>query len=431
MRIAVVNWSRRRSGGVETYLNGIIPQLINYGHALAFWYEVDKPDDREAITLPNGVPSWCVADIGAQAALQGLRDWQPDLIYAHGLLDPKLEAAVTKIAPAVFFAHSYYGTCISGAKTFKFPVVTPCDRRFGPKCLLHYFPHRCGGLNPLTMAKLYRRQSHRLKLMSSYKAIVTHSDHMREEYVKHGIDSEHIYDLLYYVRQNAPDYQSTISENAGANGLAGETDGTNNIATAPQRDEKLEWHLLFLGRMDLLKGGSMFLSSLPLVTARLRKALRVTFAGDGPQRSSWEKQARLLQEQHPTLQISFTGWLDGAAVDSLLAGCDLLILPSLWPEPFGLVGPEAGLRGVPVAAFGVGGIPNWLIDGLNGHLASGDPPTAEGLAEAIVKCLHDPATHARLGRGAAEMAQKFQMENHLSALIKVFDGVIGEATGIA
>src|SRR2546423_8225430 len=39
------------------------------------------------------------------------------------------------VAPAVFFAHAYYGTCISGAKTFKRPTVTPCDRRFGPKCL--------------------------------------------------------------------------------------------------------------------------------------------------------------------------------------------------------------------------------------------------------------------------------------------------------
>src|SRR5438132_30986 len=63
-------------------------------------------------------------------------DLHPDLIYAHGLLDPELEARTLAIAPGVFCAHAYYGTCISGGKTFKFPVVTPCNRPFGWHCLI-------------------------------------------------------------------------------------------------------------------------------------------------------------------------------------------------------------------------------------------------------------------------------------------------------
>ena len=54
---------------------------------------------------------------------------------------------------------------------------------------------------------------------------------------------------------------------------------------------------------------------------------------------------------------------------------DLLVVPSVWPEPFGLVGPEAAHHGVPSAAFAVGGIPEWLVDGVSGHLAAGDRPT--------------------------------------------------------
>ena len=50
------------------------------------------------------------------------------------------------------------------------------------------------------------------------------------------------------------------------------------------------------------------------------------------------------------------------------------MVPSIWPEPFGQVGPEAGLYGVPAAAFAVGGTPSWLTDGVNGRLAPGDPP---------------------------------------------------------
>ena len=80
-----------------------------------------------------------------------------------------------------------------------------------------------------------------------------------------------------------------------------------------------------------------------------------------------------------------------AAGPLLFQESDLLVVPSIWPEPFGQVGPEAGLYGVPVAAFAVGGTPSWLTDGVNGLLAAGDPPTAAGLAESIVGCLADPA----------------------------------------
>ena len=74
----------------------------------------------------------------------------------------------------------------------------------------------------------------------------------------------------------------------------------------------------------------------------------------------------------------------------------MLVVPSLWPEPFGLVGLEAARHRLPVAAFAVGGIPDWLRPGVNGYLAPGDPPTPGGLADAIIACLKDPETHARL-----------------------------------
>ena len=413
MRIAVVNWSNRRVGGVETYLNIVMPQLAARGHSISFWHEVNKPTDRDRIHLPNGTPSWCVADFGVKAALEALRDWRPDLIYAHGLLQPGVEAETIKVAPSVFFAHNYYGTCISGAKTFKSPVVKPCDRQFGAKCLLHYFPHRCGGLNPLTMLNLYNRQSKRLALLPDYKAIVTHSAHMRQEYLNNGMQPERVHDLLYYVQgdqQNGP-YEEDRDSHFGI-----ETSENGNRAA---------WRLLFLGRMDFLKGGSIFLDSLPQISETLRKPLHVTFVGDGPHRRAWERKARRLRSRHPSIEVTFTGWLSGVELDTSLSEADLLVLPSLWPEPFGLVGPEMGLRGVPVAAFAVGGIPNWLSDGVNGYLAPADPPTASGLAESVIKCLRDPATYAKLRREATRMAARFDMKTHVDALMNVFEKVVG------
>ena len=100
-------------------------------------------------------------------------------------------------------------------------------------------------------------------------------------------------------------------------------------------------------------------------------------------------------------------------------------MPSLWPEPFGLAGPEAGLHGVPAAAFATGGIPEWLNDGRNGYLAPANPPTAEGLAAAIIGCLRDPARHRRMRLAAIELAARFSVERHIGKLNEIFTEVAG------
>src|SRR5437870_291319 len=43
VRIAVLNWSSRTAGGIETYLSTVIPELARIGCEIGFWYEVDEP----------------------------------------------------------------------------------------------------------------------------------------------------------------------------------------------------------------------------------------------------------------------------------------------------------------------------------------------------------------------------------------------------
>jgi hypothetical protein len=102
MRIAIVHWSRRKAGGAESYLEIVIPALASLGHEIVFWHEVDEPAGHESIALPENIPVWCARSLGATCALQALRDWRPDLIYAHGVHDTALEAEVLRIAPVVF-----------------------------------------------------------------------------------------------------------------------------------------------------------------------------------------------------------------------------------------------------------------------------------------------------------------------------------------
>lgn len=391
MRIAVLNWSNRVIGGVEEYLRHFLPAATAAGHEVGFWYETETPPERQMIPDPPA-PGWSVAKLGPTEAVNALRVWQPDVIYTHGLLSPALEEHAYAIAPTVFFVHGYHGTCVGGAKMTSFPVANPCGRRFGPACLAHYFPRRCGGLNPATMWRQYGRQSFRLEVIKKCAAVVTHSEHMREEYVRNGIPADRVFSFPFYVGDSAPE--------------------AVQLRALPARPT-----LLFLGRMESNKGGRVLLDALPRVRAALGCPLRVVFAGDGRERPKWEAQAASIQTCDRRLLIEFAGWLDAARRIAFFQQSDLLVVPSVWPEPFGMVGPEAGLYGVPAAAFAVGGIPSWLTDGVNGFLAPGNPPTAAGLTDAIVRCLVDPIVHADLRAGAARLAGRFTLENHFSALM--------------
>lgn len=398
MRIAILNWSNRRIGGTGTYLSAVLPYLQRAGHDVALWHEADTPENYELIPLPSGAPSWSVAALGAGDALASLREWQPNLLYAHGLLDPAIERRVLDVAPAVFFAHNYYGTCISGTKTFKSPVVTPCGRRFGWQCLAHYYPNRCGGWSPITMVRQYRLQRERLELLSRYRAIVTHSTHMQNEYINHGLNAERVFNIRY--------------------GSNPESKGDELL----DHDLQIErpWRLLFVGRMDALKGGRELLLALPRVARRLDRDIHLTLAGDGELRGAWEALAARLRRDNARLQVDFTGWISRAAVDAVCAQSDLLVVPSLWPEPLALVGLEAARHRLPVAAYAVGGISDWLTPGENGFLAPGNPPTVDGLVDAIVACLDDPAMLARLREGAGRLSADFAFDRHVELLLRAF-----------
>jgi len=408
VKIAAVNSYHARIGGAETYLDTVIPALAAAGHQIAFLSELDSPPGVQQIRLPANAPAWCASAMGWPQALAALESWRPNVIYVHGMNDLPAAARIVASAPAVLFAHGYYGTCISGSKMFSQPRPRPCARRFGWRCLIQYYPHRCGGLNPARMWTDYRKQSARLGLMSRYAAILTASAHMRTEFIRHGCLPQRVHALrLPLAPRRLP-----------------QSSGTATAEVMPAENRELR--LLYVGRMIRMKGGAIMLDAFALAAASLGRPLKATFAGDGPDRVQWEQKSRRVQAANPNLNIEFSGLLDSARLDQLMLDSDLLVVPSTWPEPFGLVGPEAGLHELPAAAFAVGGIPEWLSDGVNGHLAPGDPPSAAGLARAIVECLRDPAKLARLRKGARELASRFDLDAHLNALL----AILTEAAGL-
>ena len=402
----MVNWSSRRVGGAESYVEAVIAELARLGHDIALWHEVDRPVARPLMALPPGVPTWDAAALGLSTAVAALREWEPDVTLTHGVLDASTHAPVMAVGPSVYFAHTYYGTCISGQKTWK-TLPMPCSRPLGRGCLAHYYPHRCGGLSPVTMVRDYVHQRTVLEVLRGYDQIVVASDHMRTEYIAHGFDAARVRTAPYFIRPAEGEaLRDDPSQDPSSKAL--------HASAFAQRT----FELLFIGRMDVLKGGALLLDALVIASAALKAHLRLTFIGDGPERGRWqERSAAVVAASAGDVGIEFTGWLERPEIDRRLRASQLLVLPSVWPEPFGLVGLEAGLQGIPAAAFSVGGIPQWLHDGVNGSLAAERRPSAAGLANAIARALASPEHHQRLRTGARATALTFTPARHTALLL--------------
>jgi len=172
---------------------------------------------------------------------------------------------------------------------------------------------------------------------------------------------------------------------------------------APVREERTIPRLLFTGQLIRGKGVDQLLRALTL----LEHDCRLTIAGDGGQRPELE---RLASELGVAEKVDFAGWV--ADPENLYASSDVAVLPFFWQEPFGLVGPEALARELPVAAFRTGGVGEWLKDGVTGLAVP--PRDIPGFARAVDKLLGDRELRLKLGRQGRELVrERFSEEEYL------------------
>jgi len=397
MRIAVAAHSSRRVGGVEQYLAAAVPALVRAGHDVACWFETDEGDHLPILDRGTAVTTWTAART-REHAVPALREWRPDVIYVQGVANVAIEDALLGVAPSVLFAHSYYGTCISGTKTVQTPSPHACARTFGPACLLHYYPRRCGGWSPVTLLRRYELQRTRLELLHAYQSIVVASWHMAAEYARH-VDGTKVRVVGLPIDSPRP--------------------------VPPRRPRANGWRLLYLGRLEASKGADVALEAAARAAAALMVPVHLQLSGAGTLHESLAARALELMHAQKNLQVTFTGWLEPHLVTAALDQSDLLLVPSRWPEPFGMVGVEAALRGVPAVASAVGGIPEWLTDGATGRLVPEGPRRSARFADAIVACLRDEPTLARMRDLGRSAAARFAMPSHLAALEPVLAAAAG------
>ncbi len=168
--------------------------------------------------------------------------------------------------------------------------------------------------------------------------------------------------------------------------------------------------VVFAGRVVPSKGVEV------LVRAAARVQAEFVVCGEG-----WQLQAmrELAQRLDVAERVDFRGWLTPEQLARELGEASVVVVPSVWPEPFGLVGIEAHASARPVVASATGGIVDWLDDGVNGLLAR--PGDVADLARKLELLLDDPQRQRTMGEaGRRGVAARFSVQSHLDAILKAY-----------
>ncbi|MCZ6598240.1 MAG: glycosyltransferase family 4 protein [Planctomycetota bacterium] len=404
MRVLFVLHSWGLIGGTERYAAGVIPALQKRGHevtvlcaALAGENPVEVPVLVEPDLAHRRSPRAAM-----DAVEKRVRSVEPEVVFVSALMNTDALARLAAVAPMVRYVHDHVLFCPSHNK-YREDGET-CHDPMGLVCLRRYWLHegcvgfkRDGSKNALVHPlRLVARKRREMSLTRRSARVLTNSSYMRQELLKVGFAPERTSVLRLFTLSN------TEAQPAGP--LPEET----------ERFLSKNDPLLFTpARLTLPDKGVDFLLT---ALAKVTHPFRAVVSGTGPAEEWLRRKAR---DDGLAERVHFSGWLDPDAVETLYERATVVVCPSVWDEPFGLVGLESMAHGKPVVAFRVGGIPDWLADGETGLLVA--RKDTDGMAQAIDRLLGDRDLAHRYGeRGREVVGERFTIEAHVDGLEDAF-----------
>ncbi len=391
-------------GGTERYATVVVPALAALGHEIAVLCR-EEPEE--------GFLAEYVTEVVVEPALGGsrfsrsqsaslasrVRALAPDVIYLQALRNVEALATLVELAPLVRYVHDHTLFCPGLNKYHENGEL--CSVPMGAACLEHYYLR--GGCICFKQVQHENRVSDPLKILSDRMRevevtqrashVLTNSHYMRGELMRVGFSPERTSVLYYFTRSNSDAQPQGPLPAATAQFLS--------ASDAP---------LVFTpARLTLPDKGVDYLLTM---LALLEHPFRAVIAGSGPVEDWLRGKAA---EEGLGDRVHFTGWLDSPGMETLYSKADVVVCPSVWNEPFGLIGIEAYSHEKPVVAFRVGGIPEWLDHGETGYLVD-RMDTAE-MARAVEGLLADPQNaHGMGARGLEKRDLEFGQDRHMREL---------------
>ena len=360
-------------GGVERYLADLLAAdsvglahsvVLNEGHRCHFaaqWPVTTLPWSAEGRPAP-------VAELARALAALG------EVGVFHYPPGDAVLAAARRVGMAVaVFCHDHRWWCASASR-YHAQLERVCGIRASTvACALRYYPLRCGGLRPGPMVRGLARAAVGRRALASADVVLAASAFMATEASLHGANAArtHVVPLP--------------------------TGWADTPAPVPASGPLPV--LLFASRLTPEKGVATLLEAFAL----MRTNAVLELAGTG---ISAAATARTVGAHPRADRIRLLGHLENRAMHDAYARASVVVVPSLWPEPFGLVGIEALATGRPVVATGVGGTADWARAVLG--VVTVPPGHPQELAAALDRTLADPAWASR----AREAGTRWVRERH-------------------
>ncbi|HEX5851765.1 MAG TPA: glycosyltransferase family 4 protein, partial [Solirubrobacteraceae bacterium] len=267
--------------------------------------------------------------------------------------------------------------CTSGVYYFR--PGQECTRAHGPGCAVNLIARGCAHTRQLqALPASYRRTSRELDALRHADLVVAYSSSVDRHLAHNGLTRRRVVPLF------------------------------STMAPIPGAGHEGRRRVVFAGRLAAPKGIDVLLRAARDVDGEF------VICGSGWQLEPSRKLARKLGIEQ---RVTFRGWLAAQELAQELADASTVVVPSLWPEPFGLVGIEALAAGRPVVASATGGIADWLEHGVSGLLV--EPGDAPALARALNELLADADKQRAMGAAGREaVSRRFTPESHIAALLE-------------
>ena len=191
------------------------------------------------------------------------------------------------------------------------------------------------------------------------------------------------------------------------------------------RGDSNDCRLLYVGRLDASKGVHTILEAMCSIGVdRLKeKGITLSIVGDG-HKIYVDKLNEIVQQSGIADTIMFTGKLTRKEIKNIYSKHDILICPSTWDEPYGIVLLEGMASQIPVIASGTGGSREILRDEFNCLLFPSND--ARALASKIIRLNDDNALREKIIANAYLMVQNDmtfektldQVEDYLNTILK-------------
>jgi len=391
MRLLVLCERVDAEGGTESYLRTLLPALRAAGDDVRVLAR--SVDDADAYGVPCERIAWSDEHDPSSPEAAGrvavfARTFQPDAAIAHNVLDAGVLAAARTSAPRfIYHLHDHRPFCPNGDRLYPQGGEICAVPMGAVHCSFHALVHGCAyGPRPRTVRLIGVREDVALAVMGA-DAVISLSTYMAQTARANGIAAQSALVVL------PP--------------LAGDA-YAQEPAPRPLLDS-----VLFAGRVMPSKGARSLVRALARLDPGKRPLLSI--AGTGP-----DLDATIGEAEHHGVDVEALGRLDADGLRAAYDRASVVAVPSLWGEPFGLVGIEAFARGRPVVAYAVGGIPEWIgASGGGGVAVPRGDEAALGLA--ILALLERNAWEAASQR-ASLASRAYRLDAHVEALRAIYRG---------